>query len=54
VLDKAVIDRPDLGALRMRLVAVKDTSAAGFPFITNEQYHPSVLLDLDYWVLVPV
>jgi 2-methylfumaryl-CoA hydratase len=54
VLDKARLDRPDLGALRLRLVALKDKAAAGFPFKTGEQYDPAVLLDLDLWVLLPV
>ena len=54
VLDKAQIGRPDVGALRLRLVALKDKPAAGFPFKTGDQYDPAVLLDLDLWVLLPV
>ncbi len=54
VLDKVALDRPDVGALRLRLVALKDKSAAGFPFKTGDQYHASVLLDLDLWVLMQV
>ncbi|GBD45181.1 Beta-methylmalyl-CoA dehydratase [bacterium HR40] len=55
VLDKAEFPgRDDVGALRLRLVAVKNRSAAGFPLRDAEgRYDPSVLLDLDYWVLVP-
>jgi 2-methylfumaryl-CoA hydratase len=54
VLDKARPGRPDLGALRLRLVALKDKPAAGFPFKAGDQYDPAVLLDLDLWVLLPV
>ncbi len=54
VLDKAPLDRPDAGALRLRLVALKDKRAAGFPFKAGDQYDPAVLLDLDLWVLLPV
>jgi 2-methylfumaryl-CoA hydratase len=54
VLDKARLNRPDLGALRLRLVALKDKPAAAFPLKSAEQYDPSVLLDLDFWALLPV
>lgn len=52
-----VLDKEDLGAagaLRLRLVAVKNRNAAGFPF-KNEagEYDPSVVLDFDYWAAVP-
>ncbi len=53
VLDKAETDRPGVGALRLRLVA---TSGAE-PFQLRDaagKYRPEVLLDLDYWALVPV
>ena len=53
VLDKARL-RPDAGALRLRLVALKDKPAAGFPFKAGDRYDPAVLLDLDLWVLLPV
>lgn len=53
VLDKAETDRPGVGALRMRLVATKGASAE-FPLRGNDgKYDPDVLLDLDYWCLVP-
>ena len=45
--------RGDVGALRLRLVAVKDRPAAEFPLRTSEGYDPAVLLDLDYWALMP-
>jgi 2-methylfumaryl-CoA hydratase len=54
VLDKARSAKPELGALRLRLVALKDKPAAGFPFKSGDQYDPAVLLDLDLWVLLPV
>ncbi|MCS7268522.1 MAG: MaoC family dehydratase [Geminicoccaceae bacterium] len=55
VLDKAEIhDRPDTGALRLRLVALKNRSAEGFPYKdASGAYLPEVLLDFDYWALVP-
>ncbi|MGF1476777.1 MAG: MaoC family dehydratase [Geminicoccaceae bacterium] len=44
----------DLGALRLRLVAVKNQTAADFPLRGGEgQYLPGVLLDFDYWALFP-
>jgi len=54
VLDKARTARAELGALRLRLVALKDKPAAGFPFKAGDQYDPAMLLDLDLWVLLPV
>ncbi len=46
--------RADLGALRLRTVAAKDRACADFPLKDAEgKYDPSVLLDLDYWVLLP-
>ncbi len=55
VLDKAEIPgRKDVGALRLRLVGVKNMAAAEFPFKDGEgRYLPSVTLDLDYWALLP-
>ncbi|WP_460272520.1 MaoC family dehydratase [Celeribacter sp. ULVN23_4] len=53
VLDKAETDAPGVGALRLRLVAYKH-GAPEFAYKTEEgKYHPDVLLDLDYWALVP-
>jgi 2-methylfumaryl-CoA hydratase len=54
VLDKAPTAAPGVGALRLRLVAYKH---GGEPFVLKDaegRYHPKVLLDLDYWALVPV
>ena len=53
VLDKAETRVPSIGALRLRLVAVK---AGAAPFAlrgADGKYLPDVLLDLDYWALVP-
>ncbi len=52
VLDKAETAAPGVGALRLRLVATK-----GAPFELkgdDGKYLPDVLLDLDYWALMPV
>ena len=45
--------RPDVGALRLRTVATKDKPCTDFPDKTGTDYDPAVILDLDYWVLVP-
>jgi len=53
VLDKAQTAVPGVGALRLRLVATK----GGAPFTLKGEdgkYLPHVMLDLDYWVLMPV
>lgn len=54
VLDRAETAAPGVGALRLRLVAVK---AGAAPFALKDaegRYLPDVLLDLDYWALVPL
>lgn len=54
VLDRAETAAPGVGALRLRLVAVR---AGAAPFALKDEagrYLPEVLLDLDYWALVPV
>jgi 2-methylfumaryl-CoA hydratase len=54
VLDKAELaGRSDVGALRLRLVAAKDQPCADFPDKSGDAYHPAVVLDLDYWALMP-
>jgi 2-methylfumaryl-CoA hydratase len=46
--------RGDLGALRVRSVATKDRACPDFPFKDADgAYDPAVVLDLDYWVVVP-
>ena len=46
-------DRTDVGALRLRLVATKNRSCADFPDKAGQDYDPAVILDLDYWALMP-
>jgi 2-methylfumaryl-CoA hydratase len=54
VLAKADIPgRSDVGALRLRTIATKDQPCEAFPHKLNESDDPAVILDLDYWVLVP-
>ena len=54
VLAKAQLPgRSDLGALRLRTIATKDRPCADFPLRSGEDYDAAVLLDLDYWVLIP-
>jgi 2-methylfumaryl-CoA hydratase len=54
VLDLAKTGAPGVGAVRLRTVAVKSGAA---PFALREAgggYDPMVLLDMDYWALMPV
>ena len=54
VLDKAALaDRGDVGALRIRTVAAKNQPCQAFPFRTDDDYDAAVILDLDYWALMP-
>jgi len=59
VLEKwALPGRSDAGALRLRMVGVKNLPVAELtsPHIEEEgktRYHPNVVLDLDYTVLIP-
>ncbi len=51
VLDRAETSASGVGALRLRLVATK-----GAALVLKDQdgkYDPNVLLDLDYWALIP-
>lgn len=53
VVDRAETSAPGVGALRLRLVATK----GGEPFTLKGEdgkYLPHVLLDLDYWALIPM
>ncbi len=46
--------RNDMGALRLRTVAVKNAPSSGFPDKGPDgKTDPAVVLDLDYWVLMP-
>ncbi len=53
VLDKAETASPSVGALRLRLVATSAAGTAGRLRDEAGKYLPHVLLDLDYWVLMP-
>ena len=46
--------REDVGALRLRTVATRDRPGEDFPYKAGEDYDEAVLLDLDYWVLMPM
>jgi 2-methylfumaryl-CoA hydratase len=54
VLDKAETPAPGVGALRLRLVAVRQGADAFARKGADGKYLPEVLLDLDYWALIPV
>ena len=46
--------RDDVAALRVRTIATKDLPCAGYPYKEDEKkYLEGVLLDLDYWVILP-
>ena len=56
ILDKAEIpNRKDVGALRIRMVATKNLDCAEFPLkaADGKEFLPEVLLEFDYWVLIP-
>lgn len=54
VLDAADLpERRDVGALRLRLVATRNQPCADHPDRVGAGYDPSVILDLDYWALIP-
>ncbi len=53
VLDKAETSAPGVGALRLRLVATKGRDESMTLKGEDGKYAAGVLLDLDYWALVP-
>jgi 2-methylfumaryl-CoA hydratase len=54
VLEAAALPgRVDVGALRLRTIATKNRPCGDFPLRQGEGYEPSVVLDLDYWALLP-
>jgi len=55
ITDKAEIaGRSDVGALRIQTRAVKNQSAADFPNRNDDgKDHEAVVLDFDYWALIP-
>jgi 2-methylfumaryl-CoA hydratase len=54
VLEKAETSAPGVGAIRMRLVATKGDSADMELREADGKYRPDILLDLDYWALMPL
>jgi 2-methylfumaryl-CoA hydratase len=54
VLDKAPTAAPGVGAIRLRLVAVKQGARPFALKADDGKYMPEVLLDLDYWALMPL
>jgi 2-methylfumaryl-CoA hydratase len=55
VLAKAELaGRSDVGALRLRTVATRDRPCADFPRMVGNEDDPAVLLELDYWALIPL
>ena len=53
VLEVAETKAPGVGAIRLRLVAVKDGTEPFRLRGDDGKYLPGVLLDLDYWALMP-
>ena len=54
ILDAWQLPNSDFGALRLRMVGIKNMSPADLAEIkTDKGYHPNVVLDLDYTVLIP-
>ncbi len=55
ILEKAELPgRDDVGALRVRTIGLKDRNAADFPLMADENTpEEGVILDLDYWVVLP-
>ncbi len=54
VLDTAMTVAPGVGALRLRLVATGGPSEPGDLRGDDSRYLSGILLDLDYWALVPI
>jgi len=54
VLDKAETDSPGVGAMRLRLVATKAQTSDMQLRDATGKYEAGILLDLDYWVLMPI
>ena len=54
VIERAEIPgRTDIGALRLRTIATKDRACGDFPRADGDTPDPAVILDLDYWALMP-
>jgi 2-methylfumaryl-CoA hydratase len=50
---EAVPKRRDVGALRLRMLGVKNLDPRALPAVGEGEKHPAVVLDLDYSVLIP-
>ena len=56
ILDKKELqNNKDLGALRIKSIGVKDNFCKDFPLYKNDdkEYNENVVLEIDYWVLIP-
>lgn len=56
VLERSDTSAPNVGAIRLRLVATKNRTNNDAPFALkgdDGKYLPHILLDLDYWALIP-
>lgn len=54
VLDTAELEgRSDMGAVRLRTIAAKNAPCSDFPGRNGTEYDPAVVLDFDYWALLP-
>lgn len=55
IRDKALLaGRSDVGALRVLTRATRDMPAGGFPLERAKEGAPGVILEFDYWALIPV
>ena len=54
VLDSAATNSPNVGAIRLRLVAVKQEYDELELYNADGAYKKNVLLDFDYWALIPI
>jgi 2-methylfumaryl-CoA hydratase len=54
ILDKWPLSHPNVGALRLRMIGIKNICATEIDaYKTADAYHPNVVLDLDYTILIP-
>lgn len=54
ILDKQELPlRKDIGALRVRTISTKDRPCTDFPLPQEGHKDPSLVLDLDYWLMIP-
>lgn len=54
ILEKSEISgRSDIGALRIRLIATKNTPCSSYPYKSGSDYADGVVLDLDLWLALP-